>query len=55
MKPVEEVSAKAKQDNCLVEGAKYGGHWRGYFCQVADPDGNLLEFSYLMTPKPGHA
>lgn len=53
LKPVEEISAKAKKDNCLVEPAKYGGHMRGYFCLVADPDGNQLEFSYLLSPKPG--
>lgn len=53
LKPVEEISAKAKKDNCLVEPAGYGGHIRGYFCVVSDPDGNLLEFSYQLSPKPG--
>ncbi len=53
VKPVEEISAKAKKDNCLVEAAGYGGHIRGYFCVVSDPDGNLLEFSYQLSPKPG--
>lgn len=52
LKPVEEMSAKAKKDNCLVEAAVYGGHMRGYFCVVSDPDGNLMEFSYLLSPKP---
>lgn len=50
LKPVEELSARAKQDNCLVEAAGYGGHMRGYFCVVSDPDGNRLEFSYVMSP-----
>jgi lactoylglutathione lyase len=53
LKPVEEISAKAKNDNCLVEPAIYGGHMRGYFCVVSDPDGNLMEFSYLLSPKTG--
>ncbi len=53
LKPVEEISAKAKKDNCLVEPASYGGHIKGYFCVVSDPDGNLLEFSYQLSPKPG--
>jgi lactoylglutathione lyase len=53
LKPVEEISAKAKKDDCLVEAAQYGGHMRGYFCLISDPDGNLLEFSYVMSPKPG--
>jgi lactoylglutathione lyase len=52
LKPVEEISAMAQKDNCLVEPAKYGGHARGYFCVVSDPDGNLLEFAYLLSPKP---
>ena len=43
LKPVEEISAKAQKDNCLVEPAKYGGHSRGYFCVISDPDGNLLQ------------
>ena len=54
LKPVEELSAKAKNDNCLVEPATYGGHMKGYFCVIHDPDGNRLEFSYLLSPKPGH-
>ncbi len=55
LKPVEEIGAKAKQEGCLVEGAHYGGHMRGYFCVLSDPDGNLLEFAYVITPKPGQA
>jgi len=53
--PVEEVSERAKKENCLVEAAHYGGHLRGYFCVVQDPDGNLLEFSYFVSPKGGSA
>ena len=53
LKPVEEISAKAKKDNCLVEAAHYGGHIKGYYCVLSDPDGNLLEFSYQLTNKPG--
>lgn len=52
LKPVEEMGAKAKKDGCLLEAAAYGGHTRGYFCVVADPDGNRLEFSYVMNHKP---
>jgi len=52
MKPVEEIGNKAKKEGCLVEGSNYGGHLRGYFCVVSDPDGNLFEFSYLLSPKP---
>ena len=53
LKPVEEMSAKAKAENCLVEAAGYGGHIKGYFCVVSDPDGNHLEFSYQVSPKGG--
>ncbi len=53
LKPVEEIGAKAKTEGCLVEGAHYGGHMRGYYCTLSDPDGNLLEFSYVLNPKPG--
>ena len=53
LKPVEEISAKAKKDNCLAEAAHYGGHMKGYFCVLSDPDGNLLEFSYQLAHKPG--
>ena len=52
LKPVEEINAKAKNDDCLKEPATYGGHLRGYFCIISDPDGNRLEFSYLLSPKP---
>lgn len=53
LKPVEEIGSKAKEEGCLVEAAHYGGHMRGYFCLVSDPDGHLLEFAYVLTPKPG--
>ena len=55
LKPVEEMGEKAKKEGCLVEGAHYGGHMKGYYCLVSDPDGNLLEFSYVLSPKPGQA
>jgi len=55
LKPVEEMSAKAKEGNCLKEPANYGGHLKGYFCVVSDPDGNQLEFSYQISAKPGNA
>ncbi len=55
LKPVEEIGAKAKEEGCLVEGAHYGGHMRGYYCLVSDPDGHLLEFAYVLMPKPGPA
>ncbi len=54
MKPVEEISTKAKAGNCLKEPANYGGHLKGYFCLVSDPDGNLLEFSYKISPASGN-
>lgn len=52
LKPVEELSSRAQKDGLLLEAAAYGGHMRGYFCVVADPDGNRLEFSYVMNHKP---
>lgn len=55
LEPVEEISERAKKENCLVEPAHYGGHLRGYYCVVVDPDGNLLEFSYFVSPKGGSA
>jgi catechol 2,3-dioxygenase-like lactoylglutathione lyase family enzyme len=51
LKPVEEMSAKAKNDGHLVEAAAYGGHMKGYFCILADPDGNRLEFNYVLSSK----
>ena len=53
LKPVEEISAKAKAAGCLVEASQYGGNLRGYFCVVSDPDGNLMEFSHVIAPKTG--
>jgi lactoylglutathione lyase len=53
LEPVEEVSEKAKKENCLVEAAHYGGHLRGYLCVITDPDGNLLEFCYFVSPQGG--
>jgi lactoylglutathione lyase len=55
LEPVEALSEKAKKENCLMEAAHYGGHLRGYFCVVTDPDGNQLEFSYFVSPKGGSA
>ena len=53
LKLVDEISEKAKKENYLVESARDGGQVRGYFCMVSDPDGNLLEFSCVLAPKPG--
>jgi len=43
---VDEAAAAGRADGVLVVEPVYAGPIVGYFCIVADPDGNHVEFSY---------
>ncbi len=43
---VDRIAAMAREDGILVEPPRDAGPIVGYFCIVADPDGNRVEFSY---------
>ncbi|MFP6626014.1 MAG: VOC family protein [Deltaproteobacteria bacterium] len=43
---VDAVVAMATDDGILVSGPTEGGPVVGYYCIVADPDGNQVEFSF---------
>jgi catechol 2,3-dioxygenase-like lactoylglutathione lyase family enzyme len=43
---VDAAAAAARIDGILAVEPVYGGPIVGYFCIVADPDGNQVEFSY---------
>jgi len=45
-KEVDAAAAAARADGILAAEPVYGGPIVGYFCIVADPDGNQVEFSY---------
>jgi len=49
---VDLISKMADSEDCLMEPAKNGGEILGYYCIVADPDGNLVEFSYGQAKAP---
>ena len=50
---VDEVAARAERDGCLVWPARQEDYPVGYFCGVADPGGNVVEFSYGQPLGPG--
>ncbi|HEV7732360.1 MAG TPA: VOC family protein [Candidatus Binatia bacterium] len=43
---VDAAATMAHAENILVSEPLYAGPVVGYFCIVADPDGNQVEFSY---------
>ena len=43
---VDQAAAAARADGVLALEPNYAGPIVGYFCIVADPDGNQVEFSY---------
>jgi catechol 2,3-dioxygenase-like lactoylglutathione lyase family enzyme len=43
---VDAAAAAARADGILAVEPVYAGPVVGYFCIVADPDGNQVEFSY---------
>jgi len=43
---VDHAAAAARADGVLALEPLYAGPIVGYFCMVADPDGNQVEFSY---------
>jgi len=51
---VDEVAARARVDGVLVQEPADGGRVVGYFCILADPDGNLVEFSHGQAINPRH-
>jgi catechol 2,3-dioxygenase-like lactoylglutathione lyase family enzyme len=51
---VDRLGALGKEDGILVLGpVEYGGVV-GYICEVADPDGNVCEFSHGQPINPRH-
>jgi catechol 2,3-dioxygenase-like lactoylglutathione lyase family enzyme len=51
---VDEVAARARADGVLAQEPADGGRIVGYYCMLADPDGNLVEFSHGQTINPRH-
>jgi catechol 2,3-dioxygenase-like lactoylglutathione lyase family enzyme len=43
---VDRLAALASDEGILIQGPTDGGPVVGYFCIVADPDGNWVEFSH---------
>ncbi len=43
---VDAAAMAARADDVLVSAPVYAGPVVGYFCIVADPDGNQVEFSF---------
>lgn len=43
---VDAVAKRAEDAGCLVWPARQEEYPVGYYCGVADPDGNVVEFSY---------
>ncbi len=50
---VDAVAARAKGAGCLLWPPREEPYPVGYFCGVADPDGNAVEFSYGQPLGPG--
>jgi len=42
---VDAIAERARAAGVLADGPKYSGPVVGYWCEIRDPDGNLLEFS----------
>jgi len=53
-KRVDELARLAKADGVLVLGPVEMGPVVGYICEVADPDGNVCEFSFGQSLDPHH-
>jgi catechol 2,3-dioxygenase-like lactoylglutathione lyase family enzyme len=52
---VDAVAERAKRAGCLLWPAHDEPYPVGYYCGVADPDGNAVEFSYGQPLGPGAA
>jgi catechol 2,3-dioxygenase-like lactoylglutathione lyase family enzyme len=52
---VDAMAARAKREGCLLWPAREEPYPVGYYCGVADPDGNAVEFSYGQPLGPGAA
>ena len=50
---VDAVAERAQRANCLLWPAREEPYPVGYYCGVADPDGNAVEFSYGQPLGPG--
>jgi catechol 2,3-dioxygenase-like lactoylglutathione lyase family enzyme len=51
---VDAAAAAGRADGVLLADPVYAGPIVGYFCLLADPDGNPVEFSYGQPINPGH-
>ncbi len=51
---VDRLGAMGRDDGCLVLAPVHYGPVVGYICEVADPDGNVLEFSHGQPIDPRH-
>jgi catechol 2,3-dioxygenase-like lactoylglutathione lyase family enzyme len=50
---VDAAAAIARDEGVLVSEPVYAGPVVGYFCIIADPDGNQVEFSHGQPIDPG--
>jgi catechol 2,3-dioxygenase-like lactoylglutathione lyase family enzyme len=51
---VDEVAARGRAEDVLMQGPGDAGPIVGYFCMLKDPDGNLVEFSHGQPINPKH-
>ncbi len=51
---VDRLGALGEADGCLVLAPAEYGPVVGYICEVADPDGNVCEFSHGQAIHPRH-
>ena len=51
---VDATAAAGRADGVLRADPVYAGPIVGYFCLLADPDGNAVEFSYGQPINPRH-
>jgi catechol 2,3-dioxygenase-like lactoylglutathione lyase family enzyme len=50
---VDAIAARAKEQGCLMWPAREEPYPVGYYCGVADPGGNVIEFSFGQPLGPG--
>ncbi len=50
---VDQIAERAEAAACLAWPPKQDDYPIGYYCGVADPDGNVVEFSYGQPLGPG--
>ncbi len=52
---VDRMAERGREAGCLVIEPRQEAYPVGYYCGLADPDGNLVEFSYGQPLGPGAA